>query len=153
MSHSNIENVKVAVEATSGGQLVTTTRTEMEGSNISYTPHPNAYKVIYEYNYSARWYPDVPGLIHIAIEDDSSGSFSEIASNLRRNSSAGTSYKNPRCQQIYILDPWSGSRRIRLTVKSASDTQVSLFQTHQVGGVNSYLDIHPTVKIYSVIGS
>ena len=119
---NNIQNLFVSSTNTSS-QLISTTVITLNGSEVYYTPHPQANKVIYDYNFSYSWYPDSSSLLFLEIEQESGGTYSSLGTEWRRIApGAMTSNLSTNCSLMYILDPWQGSKGTRLRARSYTTT-------------------------------
>lgn len=150
---NNIQNLFVSSTNTSS-QLISTTQITLNGSEVYYTPHPQANKVIYEYNFSFSWVPDNSNLIFIEIHQESGGTYSSLGNEWRR-CAPGHNAKNAatNCNLMYILDPWQGSKGTRLMARShTTDWEVTAHINRTYHQSLTSKPIFPTLKMYSIIG-
>lgn len=150
---NNIQNLFVSSTNTSS-QLISTTEITLNGSEVYYTPHPQANKVIYEYNFSFTWSPDSSNLIFVEIEQEEAGTYSSLGSVWRRIAPGSqSSNAATNCSLMYILDPWQGSKGTRLRARSyTTDWEATAHVTRTYHQSISAKSIFPTLKVYSVIG-
>ena len=96
------------------------TGTIISGSEITYTPVPNATKVVYEIMFYAENI-DNDSYIGFYLEHYTSGSWSEINSKFRRNIglSGDTTQRMRYCVKFrFVLPSWSGARQLRINAGS-----------------------------------
>lgn len=105
------------------------TGTVITGSDITYTPIPNATKVIYEIMFYAEMIDD-DSFVAFYLEHYVSGSWSEIEARFRKNIGLGgdTTQRMRYCVKFrFILPPWTGAKQLRINAGShASDRHIDM---------------------------
>jgi len=102
----------------------------LSGSEITYTPTPNATKVVYEIMFYAEMI-DKESFTSYYLEHYTSGSWSEINSKFRRNLGLGGANQRMRyCVKFrFILPPWTGERQLRISLGShENNREIDLHQ-------------------------
>lgn len=150
---NNIQNLFVSSTNTSS-QLISTTVITLNGSEVYYTPHPQANKVIYEYNFSFSWVPDSSNLLFIEIEQESGGTYSSLGTEWRRIAPGhNAANASTNCHLMYILDTWQGLKGTRLRVRSyTTDWEATAHITRTYHQSVTSKPVFPTLKMYSIIG-
>ena len=151
---NEISNIKV-ISTDQDKQTVNGTPTYLNGSEIFYTPHPNANNVIYEFNFGYAWNPDAPNLCEIEIQQESGGTYSNLANSYRKLAfNTWNGYESSSVHLFYVLDPWQGRKGTRLTIASFDERYD--FYIHRTKWYHNSSPIEkkifPSIKIYSVIG-
>lgn len=153
MLKSEISNIKV-MSSDQDKQVVNGTPAYLNGSEIFYTPHPNANKVIYEFNFGYGWNPDAPNLCEIEIQQETGGTYSNLANSYRKIAfNSWNGYESSSVHLFYALDSWQGRKGTRLTIASFDeryDFYIHRTKTHQQSVTEK--KIFPSIKIYSLIG-
>ena len=66
-------NTKVSLDTGISSQVISTTVVDMTGSEITYTPHPHANKVLYECYLQSRYNPDPSNGLNVELFEENSG--------------------------------------------------------------------------------
>lgn len=154
MTYQLTEMANIIIKPTNtSSQLISTSFITLNGSEVFYTPHKNSTKVLYEYNFGYIWQPDVNGIMEIDIQNNINGSWNSLGTEWRRLApSTSSSSCNNNFNGIYILDPWEGSRGLRIRGKSHNANHESTAHiTRNYHQSYSSKPIFPVLKIYSLI--
>ncbi len=125
---------------------------DLEGSEVSYVPHPLAKKVIYEYNFHYSWAPDASTLGQVIIQKTLNGTYQDLSNDYRKipfNNDNG--YSSSNGSLFYILDSWQGVEKVKLRIRSLSADYE--FRIHTVRTFEQSVQetkVFPTLKIYSI---
>ena len=100
-------------------QTVSTTVVGYDGTTIAYTPEFNSTNVIYEVNFTIAWNPDGSGsypCTRVQYSSDNGSSWNTISGTelIQGTFSSAIDYDWINMSYTYILDSWSGERKIRL---------------------------------------
>ena len=133
--------------------------TVIDGSSITYEPHNESNKVVYEIsfyasNHNITQYGECAQYLKLEIYNQ--GTWSEISSTNRKN--FGSSYANAVQSSYfyvhlrYVLPTWSGSKQLRLTITAAeNDERVVLHKINYFDGVNATNMFYNTsLLVYSI---
>ena len=151
----NIKNYVHNVDTSFVKEAVSTTIEYYPGTEVTYTPTSNYNKVIYECNFQTAWNPDAwssYACSRLQYSDDGGSSWNDIngTKSLCGNYSVASDYVWGNYMWIFILDTWSGERKLRLAGRSyASDSEFTIGRSYNASnseGVGSC----PHVSIYSV---
>jgi|13_taG_2_1085334.scaffolds.fasta_scaffold33168_4 hypothetical protein len=66
-------NTKLSLDTAISAQSISTTVVDITGSEIKYTPHPQATKVLYECYLQSRYNPDASNGLNIELVEDGTG--------------------------------------------------------------------------------
>tara|TARA_E500000331_G_C17260029_1_gene714838 strand:+ start:1472 stop:1945 length:474 start_codon:yes stop_codon:yes gene_type:complete len=152
ITQENIVNYVHNVDTGFSSEPVSTTIEYYPGTEVTYTPTTGASKVIYECNFSISWSPDASSSYscsRLQYSTDGGSSWSTIQGTqmLEGNKSPSSDYHFHVFKHSYILDTWSGERKIRLAGRSY-DSSVDF----TVGGALGSNSVScPHVSIYSVM--
>ena len=133
--------------------------TVIDGSSITYEPHNESDKVVYEIsfyasNHNITQYGECAQYLKLEIYNQ--GAWSEISSTNRKN--FGSSYANTVQSSYfyvhlrYVLPTWSGSKQLRLTITAAeNDEKVVLHKINYFNGANATNMFYNTsLLVYSI---
>ena len=151
---NEIQNIYIKSESVSS-QLLSTSYQTLNGSSLIYTPHPQAKHVIYEYTFGYSWIPDTKTILQILIEQETSGTYSSLGTEWRRLSPSFSDLASGAvtCNMFWILDPWEGSKGLRLRSKAYSnDHEATAHVTRHSHQTIVAKEVFPVLKVYSVIG-
>lgn len=136
-------------------QVITTSLVAYSGTEIEYTPFENAESVVYEVNFTVSWDPDPQGsylCTRVQYSADGGSSWSTISGTkiLEGTFSSVQDQDWMNINYTFILDSWSGSRKIRIAGRSYSASQDFTvgrqYYAHSAEGAAA----PPHVSIYSV---
>ena len=125
------------------------------GTEVTYTPAPNASKVIYECNLQTSWNPDGQGsysCTRLQYSTDNGSSWTTIDSTriFEGNFSSNLDYNWHQFHWKFLLDTWSGERKLRLAGRAMySTSELTIGRSYNASnseGVGSC----PHVSIYSI---
>ena len=132
------------------------------GTGVTYTPTSGASKVIYECNLQVSWDPDGKGsypCTRLQYSTDSTnyidGNWTTISGTqmLEGNNSNTLDYNWHNFMWLYVIDSWSGERKLRLSGRAYSNTYEYTigrsYNTHPNSG--NGVGSCPHVTIYSVM--
>ena len=127
--------------------------TAINGTEITYTPSSNSSGVIYECNYTIYWNPDPTGsysCIRLQESTDNGNSWSTIHGTEAMEGSWGeTDYDCFICHFVHRLEPWSGSKKLRLATHSYTiGTEFTIGKCYTAG--NQTVKSLPQILIYEV---
>ena len=111
---SNLKNYKSTVATTVLSQSFTSNAQSaaVSGSLITYTPQPAASHIIYRTQFAFGYDGDSP-FLSLCLQDDSGGSFSNIAGYTYTNSGYVNSQENI-VSVMSVLPSWTGPRSLRI---------------------------------------
>lgn len=157
-----LQNYVHNVDTSVTKEVISTTIEYYPGTGVTYTPTDGANKVIYECNLQYSWDPDGKGsypCTRLQYSTNSTnyvdGSWTTISGTERfeGNFDAVLDYNWHQCFYVFMVDSWSGERKIRLSGRSYGTTQ-----EYTVGKSYSALPSSgegvgscPHVTIYSVM--
>ena len=116
----NFSNYQFNVDTTNfAKQEVSTSVVGYSGTDIDYTPPAGASKVIYEVNFTMAWNPDGLGsypCTRVQYSSDNGSSWNTISGTevIEGTYSTQVDYDWMNMAYTFVLDSWSGSRKIRL---------------------------------------
>lgn len=125
------------------------------GTEVTYTPTPGADKVVYECTYMTADSPDNRGsyiCTRLQYSTDNGSSWTTIAGTqmLEGSYNSQSDYVYHNFMYTFILDYWSGERKLRLAGRAdSSSTEYTIGRTFNSGGEG--VGSCPHVTIYSVI--
>ena len=129
------------------------TGTVLTGSEITYTPIPNATKVVYEIMFYAEMI-DQNSFTSYYLEQYVSGSWSDIDSKFRRNLGlSGSDQRMRYCVKFrFVLPAWTGERQLRISLGSyANNMEIDLHQlTHWDGSTATDQFCNTNLLVYSI---
>tara|TARA_Y100000592_G_scaffold38385_1_gene60797 strand:- start:18517 stop:19038 length:522 start_codon:yes stop_codon:yes gene_type:complete len=144
--------------AASNSKIITTTVELYQGTEVTYTPAAGASKVVYECDFQAQHTPD-GGKSHmntrLQYSDDNGSSWNDINGckiYLGTELSSGTvDYDWLVFNLSFIIDTWSGERKLRLAGRSDTTNDEYIigrsYNANQSEGPGSC----PHVSIYSIV--
>tara|TARA_R100000426_G_C4821410_1_gene110656 strand:- start:1031 stop:1510 length:480 start_codon:yes stop_codon:yes gene_type:complete len=125
----------------------------LSGSEITYTPTPNAAKVVYEIMFYAEMI-DQNSHTSYYLEHYISGSWSDIDSKFRRNLGLdGANQRMRYCVKFrFVLPAWTGERQLRISVGSyENNREIDLHQlTDWEGSSASDQFCNTNLLVYSI---
>ena len=146
----SVSESTVSVQSYGGGSVV-----DITNSQINYTPHPLAKKVIYEGSFYIRQTSGYYVWLGIGLLHYTNGSWSEISSANRRNiyTAQWQSLSDEYTPYFkYALDPWQGERPVKLVASSYSTNWRATFhKTSRWEGGGTDTSIMPQFMMYSVL--
>lgn len=139
-------------------EVISTTVEYYPGTEVTYTPVPGTDKVVYECSYQISWSPDEKGsyfCTRLQYSTDNGSSWTDVsgAQMLEGNYNSQTDYVWYNLMYVFILDAWSGERKIRLAgMANGTSVEYTIGRSYdsapsQGVGVGSC----PHVTIYSVM--
>tara|TARA_B100000212_G_scaffold110904_2_gene82517 strand:+ start:16977 stop:17468 length:492 start_codon:yes stop_codon:yes gene_type:complete len=155
---SPIQNYVHNVDTSFTKQAVTTTIIYYPGTEVTYTPVTGATKVIYECNFQIAWNPDNTSSYscsRLQYSTDGGTSWTTISGTqlIEGNESPSADYQWHNIKNTYVLDAWSGERKLRLAGRAHRYTEEFTFgrnyNTIPTSGEGS--GCCPHVSIYSVM--
>ena len=151
---SKISNMKVVTNNSGySTQTVNSTLVAMSGTEIEYTPSINCSGVVYECNYTIYWNPDGSGSYHcirLQESNDSGSSWSTVAgSEVLEGTYGEADYDTFILHFVHKLEAWSGSKMLRLAVRSYSNIADYTIGKCYTAGNTVYKSL-PQVFIYEV---
>tara|TARA_B100001059_G_C17804935_1_gene568534 strand:- start:1448 stop:1957 length:510 start_codon:yes stop_codon:yes gene_type:complete len=119
-------NIKVVSNSTGyDTQTIYSTLAAVSGTEITYTPSLCSLGVVYECNYTIYWNPDGMGSYHcvrLQESDDGGSTWSTITGTQAMEGTYGeTDYDTFICHYTHRLEPWTGSKKLRLASRSWAD--------------------------------
>ena len=117
-------NMQVVTNSTgySTQSYISASVTAINGTEVTYTPSSNSLGIIYECNYTIFWNPDAAGsysCIRLQESTDNGNSWSTIPGTEAMEGSWGeTDWDCFILHFIHKLDPWTGSKKLRLASHS-----------------------------------
>lgn len=160
MAHleEKIRNYVHNVDTSFTKEVISTTLEYYPGTEVTYTPTPGSSKVVYECNYQISWDPDGYGsypCTRLQYSTDSGSSWTTLSGTqmLEGNYSSYNDYLWHNFMYVFVLDSWSGERKLRLAGRSnGASTEYTVgrsYNTHTESGEGN--DSCPHVTIYSVM--
>ena len=136
-------------------QTVSTTVVGYDGTTITYTPEFNSTNVIYEVNFTIAWNPDADGsypCTRVQYSSDNGSSWNTISGTevIQGTKSAEDDYDWINMSYTYILDSWSGERKIRLAGRSYNSSTEFMIGRQYYASYSEGVSCCPHVSIYSV---
>ena len=137
-------------------QVVSTTLVGYSGTEIDYTPTSGASKVIYEVNLDISWHPDGAGsypCTRVQYSDDNGSSWNTVSGSevIDGTGSTQIDYDYYNMNYTFMLDSWTGSRKIRLAGRSYSTSNEFTIGFQYLASNSEGPASCPHVSIYSVI--
>ena len=132
-------------------QVLSTVYSEITGTTITYTPDPNASKVVYEYRIMAHNDPDTNNTSgFLELQENINSTWTSLFDNGTPGFQTYEQHTFGRYQAVwygkYVLPAYSGSKSYRLAGRNSTTTQEST-----VHGTEDGNTVHPQVTMYSVI--
>ena len=147
-------NMQVVTNSTGySTQTIYSTLVAVSGTEVTYTPSLNSLGVIYECNYTIYWNPDGAGSYHCVrlqqSTDDGSTWSTITGSELYEGTYGETDYDTFILHFAHRLEPWTGSKKLRLAARSyGSAFDYTIGKCYTAG--NSTIKSLPQVFIYEV---
>ncbi len=118
-------NMQVVTNSTGySTQTMSVTLTAVSGTEVTYTPSSNSLGVTYECNYTIHWDPDGYGSYHcirLQESDDDGSTWSTVTgSEVLEGTWGETDYDTFIMHFAHRLEPWSGSKKLRLAARAYS---------------------------------
>jgi hypothetical protein len=138
-------------------QQLTTTIAGYSGTEVTYTPHVNASKVVYEVNLTIAWDPDTYGSYpstRLQYSDDNGSSWNTISgTELLEGTYSPTEADSDWLNMNYsfVLDTWSGSRKIRLAGRAYFNGAEYTIGRQIYASASEGAAACPHITIYSVV--
>ena len=127
MAHleEKLRNYVHHVDTSFAKEEISTTVEYYPGTEVTYTPVPGADKVVYECSYQISWLPDEEGsyfCTRLQHSTDNGSSWTDVsgAQMLEGNYNSQTDYCWYNLMYVFMLDAWSGSRKLRLAGRAYS---------------------------------
>lgn len=126
------------------------------GTEVTYTPQSGASKVIYECGFQASWRPDMRGSYgntRLQYSTDNGSSWTTIDSTRIFEGNFGNTYDYVWHQfhWKFVLDAWSGERKLRLAGRAAySTSEYTVGESYNVSPAQTGAGSCPHVTIYSL---
>ena len=129
------------------------TEVVLSGSEITYSPDPNATKVVYEIMFYSEIIND-NGFIGLELQHYVLGTWTEINARFTKNMGIGGSNQKMRyCNTYrYVLPTWTGARQLRISTAShANGRQIDFHQlTHWDGSTATDQFCNTNLLVYSI---
>ena len=161
---NKIRNFIHNVDTSFTKEQISTTVEYYPGTGVTYTPTSGASKVIYECDSQIAWDPDVKGsypCTRLQYSTDSTnyidGNWTTITGTqmLEGNNSDSSDYNWHNFMWLFVIDTWSGERKLRLAGRSYSANKrftLGMSWNASGGGYGSEgVGSCPHVTIYSVM--
>jgi len=137
-------------------QEVSTTIVGYSGTEVTYTPHDDAVKVVYEANFTISWDPDATGSYpstRLQYSDDNGSSWNTISGTelLEGTLSTASDMDWLNMSYSFVLDPWTGSRKIRLAGRAYQATAEFTIGRQFYASFSEGAAACPHITIYSVL--
>ena len=152
-----IQNFTHHVDTSFTKEVISTTLEYFPGTEVTYTPTSGASKVIYECDFQISWNPDAKGsYVYGRLQESTDGgsSWSTISGAYASDGtfSAASDYDWFQVRYIFVINSWSGSKKLRIFGRTASTNQE--FTIGRSWGANQSEEgpaVPPHVSIYSVM--
>ena len=159
---NKLQNYVHHVDTSFTKEQISTTVEYYPGTGVTYTPASGASKVIYECNLQYSWDPDGYGsypCTRLQYSTDSTnyvdGNWTTITGTqmLEGNYSSYNDYLWHGMMYVFIIDVWSGERKLRLAGRTyGSSTEYTIGRSYNTHTASSEGDGScPHVTIYSVM--
>ena len=160
--NNKIQNYEHNVDTSFVKEIVSTTIEYYKGTGVTYTPVAGASKVIIECNLQTSWNPDADKsypCTRVQYSTDSTnyvdGNWASLAGTQMRegHDSSNSDYVWYNFMWIFILDSWSGERKLRISGRSYdSNSDFTVGRSYKTLGSRAEGDGScPQVSIYSVM--
>mgnify|MGYP001187035145 CR=1 FL=1 len=126
------------------------------GTEVTYTPQSGASKVIYECSFQSSWQPDSRGSYantRLQYSEDGGSTWTTIDSTRIFEGNFGNTidYVWHQFHWKFVLDTWSGERKLRLAGRSAYTTsEYTVGASYNVSPAGMGVGSCPQVTIYSL---
>ena len=153
----NFSNYQFNVDTASfTKQEISTTIVGYNGTEIDYTPTAGAAKVIYEVNLDMSWHPTGQGgypHTRVQYSDNNGASWNTISGTevTEGTYSSQVDYDYMNLNYTFMLDAWSGSRKIRLAGRSYSTISNFTIGYQWLASNSEGPATCPHISIYSVM--
>ena len=137
-------------------EAISTSLEYYPGTEVTYTPQSGISKVIYECSFQSSWQPDVRGSYsntRLQYSTDNGSTWTTIDSTRIFEGNFGNTNDNVWHQfhWKFVLDTWSGERKLRLAGRSAySTSEYTVGESYNVSPASSGAGSCPHVTIYSL---
>ena len=147
-------NIQVVTNSTGySTQVMNLTLSAVTGTEVTYTPGSNCLGIIYECNYTIYWNPDISGSYHdVRLQESTDGGSTWSTINGTEIHEGTYGEADSDCfilHFIHRLEPWSGSKKLRLAARAYSSTvEYTIGKCYTAG--NQTIKSLPQVFIYEV---
>tara|TARA_B100000427_G_scaffold309569_1_gene298698 strand:+ start:2204 stop:2686 length:483 start_codon:yes stop_codon:yes gene_type:complete len=151
-----IQNFTHNVDASFSQEDISTTVEYFPGTEVTYTPTSGASKVIYECDFQVSWNPDARGsYIYGRLQESTDGgsSWSTISGTYASDGtfSAASDYDWFQVRYIFVINSWSGSKKLRIVGRTSSTSQEFTIGRSWNASGSEGSDAPPHVSICSVM--
>ena len=144
--NKKLKNNLVIQRSSVSAQEISSTVTDINGTELSYTPTSGASKIVYEFTIQYHNDPDTHNNFFYEIRKDSGSGYSALGQGYRVNHT----YQNVSGQNIiegrFVLDAWSGSNNLKMTIRSWDNLRRVTLHEDEAG---NHFD--PIIKVYSLM--
>lgn len=156
-NQNTIKNVINEVDTNYTSVTVSTNVISIPGSEMFYTPTSNSTKVIYECHTQYSWSPDGQGSymetsFQYSTDEGSTWQDFENCQLFEGTFSNVNEYFWSHRPWIFIVDAWSGQRKIRLSIRSwNANSEFTLGAAYDTYPSNSYIaGSSPHISVYCI---